>query len=156
VYRGIHAKRGSIGVWVRHQGTEQWVTPQVHSSILHEIVRLIDGQAQVPECVRIRGREYQITYLEDHKQRIEEALRRRDSDRLSMLYGQLSSKVKYQVLRRVTSRAGNQEGCTGSAQGVKRTAIRRKPTGVNKSAKPSKKAVPDQVAKGRMARTARG
>lgn len=75
------------------------VTQPVDSGILHEIVRVIDARSKVPERVRLRGREYLITYLEDHKQRLEEALRRRDSDRISMLYGQLASKVKYQMLR---------------------------------------------------------
>jgi hypothetical protein len=82
------------------------VTPQVHSTILHEIVRVIDAHARVPECVRIRGRDYQVAYLEDHKQRLEEAIRRRDADRLNMLYGQLASKVKYQLL----SHSGNKAG----------------------------------------------
>jgi hypothetical protein len=72
-------------------------------AILHEIVRVIQARAKVPERVRILKREYQVTYLEDHRQRIEEALRRHDSDRLSMLFGQLASKVKYQLLRRVVS-----------------------------------------------------
>ncbi len=73
-------------------------------AILHEIVRVVQTRAKVPERVRILKREYQITYLDDHRQRIEEALRRHDSDRLSMLFGQLASKVKYQLLRRVAPR----------------------------------------------------
>jgi hypothetical protein len=76
---------------------------RVDLTILHEIVRVIQARAKVPERVRIQKREYQITYLDDHRQRIEEALRRHDSDRLSMLFGQLASKVKYQLLRRVAS-----------------------------------------------------
>jgi hypothetical protein len=70
---------------------------------LHEIVRVVQARAKVPERVRIQKREFQITYLDDHRQRIEEALRRRDADRLSMLFGQLASKVKYQLLRRVAT-----------------------------------------------------
>lgn len=77
---------------------------RVDLSILHEIVRVIQARAKVPEKVRILKRDYQITYLDDHRQRIEEALRRRDSDRLGMLFGQLASKVKYQLLRRAPSR----------------------------------------------------
>jgi hypothetical protein len=74
---------------------------RVDLAILHEIVRVVQARAKVPERVRIQKREFQITYLDDHRQRIEEALRRRDTDRLSMLFGQLASKVKYQLLRRV-------------------------------------------------------
>ncbi len=74
---------------------------RLDSTILHEIVRVIQMRAKVPERLRIQKRQYQITYLEDHRQRIEEALRRHDTDRLSMLFGQLASKVKYQLLRRV-------------------------------------------------------
>ena len=77
---------------------------RVDSTILHEIVRVIQARAKVPERVRLQKREYRITYLEDHRQRIEEALRRHDPDRLSMLFGQLASKVKYQLLRRVPRR----------------------------------------------------
>ena len=73
-------------------------------TILHEIVRVVQARAKVPERVRLQKREYQITYLDDHRQRIEEALRRHDSDRLGMLFGQLTSKVKYQLLRRIASR----------------------------------------------------
>ena len=77
---------------------------RVDLTILHEIVRVVQARAKVPERVRILKREYQITYLDDHRQRIEEAIRRHDSDRLNMLFGQLASKVKYQLLRRVPSR----------------------------------------------------
>ena len=77
---------------------------RVDLAILHEIVRVIQARAKVPERVRILKRDYQITYLEDHRQRIEEALRRHDSDRVNMLFGQLASKVKYQLLRRSPSR----------------------------------------------------
>ena len=74
------------------------------STILHEIVRVIQDRANVPERVRVQKREYQLTYLDDHRQRIEEALRRHDSDRLNMLFGQLASKVKYQVLHEIAPR----------------------------------------------------
>lgn len=79
-------------------------TVRVDSTILHEIVRVIQTRAQVPERVRLRKREYQISYLDDHRQRIEEALRRHDPDRLNMLFGQLASKVKYHLLRQITPR----------------------------------------------------
>lgn len=76
---------------------------RVDLAILHEIVRVVQTRAKVPERVRILKREYQITYLDDHRQRLEEALRRHDSDRLNMLFGQLASKVKYQLLRRIST-----------------------------------------------------
>lgn len=68
-------------------------------AILHEIVRVVQGDGIVPEKVRVSNHSYGITYLDDHRQRIEEALRRRDTDRLGMLFGQLASKVKYQLLK---------------------------------------------------------
>jgi hypothetical protein len=77
------------------------VTQPVDSSILHEIVRVVESRRKVPERVQVRAREYLITYLEDHQRRLEEALQRYDSDRLNMLYGQLASKIKYQLLRRL-------------------------------------------------------
>ena len=73
---------------------------RVDLSILQEIVRVVQARSKVPERVRIQKRDYQIMYLEDHRQRMEEALRRHDPDRLNMLFGQLASKVKYQLLRR--------------------------------------------------------
>ena len=79
-------------------------TVRVDSTILHEIVRVIQARARVPERVRLRKREYEISYLEDHRQRLEEALRRHDPDRLNMLFGQLASKVKYHLLRQVAPR----------------------------------------------------
>jgi hypothetical protein len=71
----------------------------VDVAILHEIVRVVQANGVVPEKVRVVNRSYEITYLDDHRQRIEEALRRRDTDRLGMLFGQLTSKVKYQLLK---------------------------------------------------------
>lgn len=71
--------------------------------ILHEIAHVIQARTKVPERVWVQKREYQITYLDDHRQRIEEALRRHDTDRLNMLFGQLPSKVKYQLLRLVAA-----------------------------------------------------
>lgn len=79
-------------------------TARLDSMILHEIVRIIQARAKVPERVRLRKHDYQISYLEDHRQRIEEALRRHDPDRLNMLFGQLASKVKYHLLRQIAPR----------------------------------------------------
>jgi len=76
---------------------------RVDSMILHEIAHVIQARTKVPERVWVQKREYQITYLDDHRQRIEEALRRHDTDRLNMLFGQLPSKVKYQLLRLVAA-----------------------------------------------------
>ena len=94
----------------------------VDSSILHEIVRVIEARSRVPGRVAVRAWEYQITYLEDHQRRLEEAIQRHDADRINMLYGQLASKVKYQLLRRLPEKArakkrpstGNKTG-SGSA-----------------------------------------
>jgi hypothetical protein len=80
------------------------VAQPVDRNILQEIVRIIESRKKVPERVRVRNREYQITYLEDHQRRLQDALQRYDSDRLNMLYGQLASKVKYQLLRRLPGR----------------------------------------------------
>lgn len=80
------------------------MVPHIDSSILHEIVRVIEARGKVPERVRLHGGEYQLTYLDDHKQRLEEALRRHDPDRLNMLYGQMASKVKYQFIRQIPER----------------------------------------------------
>lgn len=81
------------------------MTQPVDSSILHEIVRIIESRRKVPDKVIVTSKEYLLTYLEDHRNRLEEALMRFDRDRLNMLYGQLASKVKYQLLRRVPARA---------------------------------------------------
>ena len=80
------------------------MTQPVDRNILLEIVRVVGTRAKVPEKVRVRGSEYQLTYLDDHKHRLEDALMRHDSDRLNMLYGQLASKVKYQLLRHTAAR----------------------------------------------------
>jgi len=72
---------------------------RVDVNILKEIARLVQSRARVPERIHLQKRTFVITYLDDHRQRIEEALRRHDPDRLNMLFGQLESKVKYQVVR---------------------------------------------------------
>jgi hypothetical protein len=114
------------------------VLQPVDSSILHEIVRIIESRRRVPERVQVRGREYQITYLEDHQRRLEEALHRFDSDQLNMLYGQLASKVKYQQLRRVPAREakGKKKTAARRASGAKTTAARKSAA---KRAKPAKR-----------------
>ena len=72
---------------------------RIDSAILHEIARVVQTRSKVPDRVKILKRQFQITYLEDHRQRMEDALRRHDSQVLNMLFGQLASKVKYQALR---------------------------------------------------------
>lgn len=72
---------------------------KIDRPILLEIVRIVQAQARVPEQILIQKRKFSITYLDDHRQRIEEALRRQDASQLNMLFGQLESKVKYQALR---------------------------------------------------------
>ncbi len=90
------------------------VSQPVDSSILHEIVRIIESRRKVPDKVVVKSREYLLTYLEDHQRRMEEALMRYDADRLNMLYGQLASKIKYQLLRRLPARASEAMGLGGS------------------------------------------
>lgn len=80
---------------------------QLISSIVHEIARVVDARNRVPEWVSVRGKKFQITYLDDHKMRLEEALRRRDARQLKMLYSQLQSRVKYQLLRATPERLGS-------------------------------------------------
>lgn len=108
----------------------------VDRSILQEIVRIIEARKKVPERVRVRAREYLITYLEDHQRRLQDALQRYDSDRLNMLYGQLASKVKYQLLRRLPGR----ERPAAKAAGRLPAARRSGGAGKAKPAKPAKKA----------------
>ena len=100
------------------------------SAILHEIVRIIQERAHVPEKVRIRTKQYQITYLEDHRQRLEEAMRRRDTDRLGMLFGQLPGRIKYQMMKASRSK----------------TATPSKPV-AKPSARPTAKSAPKPAAK---------
>lgn len=100
------------------------MTQPVDSSILHEIVRIIDSRRKVPQKVIVKSKEYLLTYLEDHQRRLEEAMSRYDSDRLNMLYGQLASKIKYQVLRRVPVRAANAVGLGAAKKEATKTAAR--------------------------------
>jgi hypothetical protein len=81
------------------------VTAPTDIAILHEIVRIIRERAQVPDKVVIRSKRYQITYLVDHRQRLEEAMRRRDADRLGMLFGQLPGRIRYQMTKGVRGKA---------------------------------------------------
>jgi hypothetical protein len=101
----------------------------VDVAILHEIVRVVQSDGVVPEKVRLSNRSYEITYLDDHRQRIEEALRRRDTDRLGMLFGQLTSKVKYQLLK---ERAARKKRAQAGGRVVQ---SRPKPTGAKKPAR---------------------
>lgn len=93
------------------------------SAILHEIVRIIQERATVPEKVRIRTKQYQITYLEDHRQRLEEAMRRHDSDRLGMLFGQLPGRIKYQMLK--ASKNGKSGAKANAKQMAKAKQVRK-------------------------------
>jgi hypothetical protein len=123
------------------------VTQPVDNSILHEIVRVIESRRKVPEKVIVKSREYLLTYLEDHQRRLEEALQRYDADRLNMLYGQLASKIKYQLLRRLPARAAEAVGISPA----KRPAARA--PAVKKPAKPPSK--PKAVAKPKKAAAAK-
>lgn len=127
------------------------MTQPVDSSILHEIVRIIESRRKVPDKVIVTSKEYLLTYLEDHRNRLEEALMRFDRDRLNMLYGQLASKVKYQLLRRVPARAAAAMGLS-AAKSAKPAAkpVAKAPAkpAVKKAAAPKpKKAVPAKATK---------
>ncbi len=115
------------------------MTQPVDSSILHEIVRVIESRRKVPEKVVVKSKEYLLTYLEDHQRRLEEALQRYDSDRLNMLYGQLASKIKYQLLRRLPARGA--EGTAAKRPAAKRPAAKRPPAQKAAKAPPKKKAL---------------
>jgi hypothetical protein len=109
------------------------VTQPVDSSILHEIVRIIESRRKVPEKVIVKSKEYLLTYLEDHQRRLEEALQRYDADRLNMLYGQLASKIKYQLLRRLPARVAEAAGVSPAKRPAARAPAAKKP------AKPARK-----------------
>ncbi len=108
----------------------------VDSSILHEIVRIIESRRKVPAKVVVKAKEYVLTYLDDHQRRLEEALMRFDHDRLNMLYGQLASKIKYQLVRRLPVRAA--ATLTAKKPAAKPTAPSKSKAAVKKSA-PAKK-----------------
>ncbi len=119
------------------------MTQPEDKSILHEVVRVIEARRRVPERIRVGAREYLITYLEDHRNRLEEALRRYDTDRLNMLFGQLASKIKYQFNRRVAAR-------TVPGQPAKAKAAKKKSAGKKKApAKKAKKSTAAGKASGR-------
>jgi hypothetical protein len=94
---------------------------------LHEIVRIIDSRRKVPAKVIVKSKEYLLTYLEDHQRRLEEAMSRYDRDLLNMLYGQLASKIKYQVLRRVPASAAKAVGLTPAKKPAAPTAAKPAP-----------------------------
>ena len=119
------------------------MTQPVDSSILHEIVRIIDSRRKVPDKVIVASKEYLLTYLEDHRHRLEEALMRFDKDRLNMLYGQLASKVKYQLLRRVPARAAAAMGLSAAKPPPAAKPAAKPPA----AAKPAAKAAPARAAK---------
>lgn len=132
------------------------VTQPVDSSILHEIVRIIDSRGKVPEKVIVKSKEYVLTYLEDHQRRMEEALQRFDRDRLNMLYGQLASKIKYQLLRRVPARAAAALGVSAAKKAPvakKAAPAPAKPKPKSKPAKTVKPAKKKPAAKRAAAKT---
>ncbi len=113
---------------------------RVDLAILHEIVRVIQARSKVPDRIRIQKRDYQITYLDDHRQRIEETLRRHDSDRLNMLFGQLTSKVKYQLLRRSAALPKGRAQAQSRAPRGRATATARSPATTRTAAARRKRA----------------
>ncbi len=73
------------------------MTTVLDKQILQEIVRVVQAEERVPTVVQVNGQRYVLTYLEDHDRRMQDALANRDPNLLSMLFGQLASKVKYQL-----------------------------------------------------------
>lgn len=108
---------------------------RVDVNILKEIARVVQSRAKVPDRIQLLKRTFLITYLDDHRQRIEEALRRHDPDRLNMLFGQLESKVKYQVVR-----GGQKQAASRSSRETSRSkstsSIKTKARKVAKKARP--------------------
>lgn len=117
------------------------MTQPEDKSILREIVRIVESRRRVPDRVQVQAREYLITYLEDHRNRLDEALRRYDPDRLNMLFGQLASKIKYQFNRMVPARAVE----TRKATPPQKNAAAAKPTATKPTA--TKAAGPRAAAK---------
>ena len=113
-------------------------------AILREIVRIVQEKARVPEKVRILKRFYVLTYLEDHRQRMEEAIRRFDADRVNMLFGQLASKVKYQLVRASARRpaAAPKQAATRKQVGAPKPAAPRKRAATPKQTVTQKRAAP--------------
>ena len=121
------------------------MTQPVDTSILHEIVRIIESRRKVPEKVIVKSKEYVLTYLDDHRRRLEEALQRYDADRLNMLYGQLASKIKYQLMRRLPARAAAAMGLGSSrSAAAKPRSVKKAPA--KRAAKP-KRVRPKKAAK---------
>lgn len=113
----------------------------VDSGILHEIVRIIEARRKVPAKVVVKAKEYLLTYLDDHQRRLEEALMRFDRDRLNMLYGQLASKIKYQLVRRLPVRTS--AAPIAKKPAVKSAAARQaKPVAKQSAAKKKKPSAP--------------
>lgn len=94
---------------------------KIDRPILLEIVRVIREQAKVPDLISIQKRAFSITYLDDHRQRIEDAVRRQDGDRLNMLFGQLESKVKYQAIRAPKVPVGASKAVAAEAKSAPRS-----------------------------------
>lgn len=116
---------------------------RVDVNILKEIARVVQSRAKVPERIQVQNRAFLITYLDDHRQRIEEALRRHDPDRLNMLFGQLESKVKYQVVRGSQKQSAGRSSHATSRSKSSASAASRAKVGSRKTAKkPSPAAKP--------------
>lgn len=123
-------------------------------SILREIVRIVESRRRVPDKVQVQAREYLITYLEDHRNRLDEALRRYDPDRLNMLFGQLASKIKYQFNRMVPARAVETAKATVKKGAVRKPAAK-KPAVAKAAVKRSAKAAPARKSTAKKASAAR-
>lgn len=127
-------------------------TSRLDLAILKEIVRIVQEKARVPEKVHILKRDYLLTYLEDHRQRMEEALRRYDMDRVNMLFGQLASKVKYQVARpaRKTTATAKKAAAKPAAKATRVPPVKRT-TRTQTAARPKAAAQPKRPSRSRAA-----
>jgi len=119
---------------------------RVDISILREIVRVVEALAKVPDVVTLNKRRFQLTYLEDHRQRLEEALRRHDRNQLNMLFGQLASKVKYQAVRLASAAMPKSRAAAPAPAAAPAAAARKKKAKTPSRAAPAKKATAARTA----------
>ncbi len=104
-------------------------TTPLDKEILQEIVRVIRSEAKVPHTVAVSGKRYALTYLEDHHQRLVDALASRDPNMLSILFGQLASKVKYQAITAAETTDAQEPARTKKAATDKITRTKKRKAG---------------------------
>ncbi|GBD26103.1 hypothetical protein HRbin30_01431 [bacterium HR30] len=101
-------------------------TTPLDKEILQEIVRVIRAEEKVPYTVDVGGKRYALTYLEDHAQRLMDALASRDANMLSILFGQLASKVKYQAVASPEPRVARRPAKAQKSVATKATPARKR------------------------------